>query len=395
MQAGDLKQFYATPWMPYSPEEDRRNVFASVYRRCLQGVAELRQIRLAAAEGHYREGLRIAEQYVGPHSVAAALPTSLLARILYEQGQMDEAEALVIDRASLINSGTMLDCVRSAYFVMARVAAARMNLERAHTLLERAENHGISRDWGRLTAAATAEQARLYLNEGRVDEGAACVDRLERLMRKYPAPRLCAWSEIQWDHKLAQAHLLGQRERPEAAMSILRELQRETEAAHHRYFLIRVEIRISALQLRLGKGVEATNRFRRILAACAGRGLYQIILDEASITSDLVQMVQQSGSIDAHLTSYVDRLVSGAQRGGQDRLAPTFRVQALQALSPRETDILTLIAGGLSNKEIARSLYIGPETVKSHLKSVFTKLGVEKRAQAVSRAQTLGLVTTQ
>jgi LuxR family maltose regulon positive regulatory protein len=323
------------------------------------------------------------------------LPTSLIARICYEHGQLDDAEALVIDRASLINSGTMLDCVRSAYFVMARVAAARMNLERAHTLLERAENHGISRDWGRLTAAATAEQARLYLNEGRVDEGAACVDRLERLARQYPAPRLCAWSEIQWDHKLAHAHLLGQRKRPEEALSILRELQRETEAAHHRYFLIRVEIRISALQLRLGNAAEATDRFRRILAACAGGGLYQIILDEGSITSELVQMVQQSGSIGVHLTSYVDRLLSGFQRARQDRLAPTSRVQALHALSPRETYILTLIAGGLSNKEIARSLYIGPETVKSHLKSVFTKLGVEKRAQAVSRAQTLGLVTTQ
>jgi LuxR family maltose regulon positive regulatory protein len=178
-------------------------------------------------------------------------------------------------------------------------------------------------------------------------------------------------------------------------MSILRELQRETEAADHRYFLIRVEVRISALQLRLGKAAEATNRFRRILAACASGGLYQIILDEGPITSDLIQMVRQSGSIGAHLTSYLNRLVSGSQTARQDRLAPGFRVQALHALSPRETDILTLIAGGLSNKEIARSLYIGPETVKSHLKSVFTKLGVEKRAQAVSRAQTLGLVTTQ
>jgi LuxR family maltose regulon positive regulatory protein len=392
LQAGNLKQFYATPWIPYSLEEDRRNVFASVYRRCLQGIAELRQIRLTAAEGHYREGLRIAEQYVGPNSVAAALPTSLIARILYEQGQLDEAEALVIDRASLISSGAMLDCVRSAFFVLARVAAARMNLERAHTLLERAENHGVSRDWGRLTAAATAEQARLYLNEGRVDEGAACVDRLEQLTRKYPAPRLCAWSEIQWDHKLAHAHLLGQRERPEEAMSILRELQRETEAAHHRYFLIRVEIRISALQLSVGKTAEATNRFRRILAACAGGGLYQIILDEGC---DLVQMVHQSGSISAHLMSYVDRLVADSQRARQDRLVPTFRAEALHALSTRETEILKLIAQGFSNKEIARSLDIGPETVKSHLKSVFTKLGVERRAQAVSRAQTLGLVATQ
>jgi LuxR family maltose regulon positive regulatory protein len=106
-------------------------------------------------------------------------------------------------------------------------------------------------------------------------------------------------------------------------------------------------------------------------------------------------MVQQSGNIGAPLMSYANRLIVDSQRARQDRLAPTFRVQALQALSPRETDILTLIAGGLSNKEIARSLYIGPETVKSHLKSVFTKLGVERRAQAVSRAQTMGLVTTQ
>jgi LuxR family maltose regulon positive regulatory protein len=395
MQAGDLKQFYATPWIPYSLEEDRRNVFASVYRRCLQGIAEFRQIRLAAAEGHYREGLRVAEQYVGPNSVAAALPASLIARILYEQGQLDEAEALVIDRASLINSGTMLDCVRSAYFVMVRVAAARMNLERAHTLLERAENHGISRDWGRLTAAATAEQARLYLNEGRVEEGAACVDRLERLARKYPAPRLCAWSEIQWDHKLAHAQLLGQRARPEEAMAILRELQRETEAAHHRYFLIRVEIRISALQLSVGKATEATNRFRRVLAACAHAGLYQIILDGGSIVSELVQMVQRGGSISEHLLSYVDRLVAGSRGASQDRMVPISGAQALGGLSARETEILKLIARGLSNKEIARSLDIGPETVKSHLKSAFTKLGVERRAQAVSRAQTLGLVTTQ
>ena len=76
-------------------------------------------------------------------------------------------------------------------------------------------------------------------------------------------------------------------------------------------------------------------------------------------------------------------------------MTTTFAAPILSGLSPRETDILKLIAQGLSNKEIARSLYIGPETVKSHLKSVFGKLGVERRAQAVSRAQSLGLVTTQ
>jgi LuxR family maltose regulon positive regulatory protein len=63
-------------------------------------------------------------------------------------------------------------------------------------------------------------------------------------------------------------------------------------------------------------------------------------------------------------------------------------------LSARESAILKLIGQGLSNKEIARSLAIAPETVKSHVKRIFTKLGAEKRAQAVAHAQSLGLLTT-
>ena len=62
-----------------------------------------------------------------------------------------------------------------------------------------------------------------------------------------------------------------------------------------------------------------------------------------------------------------------------------------ESLSARDGDILRLIAEGLSNKEIARNLAIAPETVKSHVKHIFTKLNVEKRAQAVLRAQILGL----
>jgi LuxR family maltose regulon positive regulatory protein len=395
MKAGNLKQFHATPWIPYSVEEDRRNVFASVYRHCLKGLAEERQIRLAAADGHYREALRIAEQDVGPDSIAAALPASLIARIRYEQGQLDEAEAWVIDRASLISSGTMLDCVWSAYFVIARVATARMNFERARTILERAENQGVARDWGRLSAGAIAEQARLYLNDGRLDEAAACVDRLERLARKYPAPRPCAWTEIEWYHKLARAHLLGQQARPDEAISILQQLQREAEAMQHRQFLICIAIRLAAVQLSAGKVAEAASRFRRVLAACAAADLYQTVLDEGPLISDLLRTTQESGNVTTDFIPYVDRLVAGLQQGGQDRLAPASGARILSALSPRETDILTLIAEGLSNKEIARSLDIGPETVKSHLKSIFTKLGVERRAQAVSRAQTLGLVTTR
>lgn len=55
------------------------------------------------------------------------------------------------------------------------------------------------------------------------------------------------------------------------------------------------------------------------------------------------------------------------------------------ALSPRQTEILRLVAKGFSNKEIARILGIGAESVKQHLKTAFQRLGVSSRAEAVAR----------
>ena len=66
--------------------------------------------------------------------------------------------------------------------------------------------------------------------------------------------------------------------------------------------------------------------------------------------------------------------------------------RARDPLTARERDILTMIGKGLSNKRIARALMISPETVKSHVKSIFLKLAVSTRAEAVFRAGSLGLL---
>ena len=67
----------------------------------------------------------------------------------------------------------------------------------------------------------------------------------------------------------------------------------------------------------------------------------------------------------------------------RETLAAEREASASGMLSPRETTILVLIGDGLSNKEIARELGNTPETVKTHVSSIFLKLGVSRRAQAV------------
>ena len=76
------------------------------------------------------------------------------------------------------------------------------------------------------------------------------------------------------------------------------------------------------------------------------------------------------------------------------RLAPGRNHAAIRALglSTREVEVLEHLVAGGSNKEIARALAISPNTVKTHLAHLYEKLGVDRRAAAVTEARRLALV---
>jgi two-component system response regulator DesR len=61
-------------------------------------------------------------------------------------------------------------------------------------------------------------------------------------------------------------------------------------------------------------------------------------------------------------------------------------------LTDREREVLELMASGATNREIAGSLYLSPNTVKEHTSGLFRKLGVRNRTEAVQRAQRMGLL---
>ena len=102
------------------------------------------------------------------------------------------------------------------------------------------------------------------------------------------------------------------------------------------------------------------------------------------------------GLLSPRLTRLViERFAQGAGGGASvvaSEAAPPAR-RELSELTQRENEILVLVAQGMSNGEIARSLFLAEQTVKTHVSRVFTKLGLRDRAQAVILAYERGLVT--
>ncbi|MFE2261540.1 response regulator [Streptomyces griseosporeus] len=109
---------------------------------------------------------------------------------------------------------------------------------------------------------------------------------------------------------------------------------------------------------------------------------------------DLVHAVRVVAAGDSLLAPAVTRrLVADLVRRGRARTAEEAAPRRLDALTAREVEVLRMLARGLTNAEIATTLFVSEHTVKTHVSNVLSKLGLRDRVQAVICAYETGLVT--
>ncbi|HNT24002.1 MAG TPA: LuxR C-terminal-related transcriptional regulator [Anaerolineales bacterium] len=122
-----------------------------------------------------------------------------------------------------------------------------------------------------------------------------------------------------------------------------------------------------------GQASRARTVLERALSLSEPEGFTRIYLDEGEAAVALIRGLAPSSALAGRIASPV----------------PASVTALIEPLSNRELDVLRLLAAGLSNPEIAERLYISLNTVKAHVKSIFAKLGVHNRSQALLRAQEL------
>jgi LuxR family maltose regulon positive regulatory protein len=320
---------------------------------------QMAQGELNAADATLSAMLAIATDKGEPYPVGTCDLYRALAALKWERGDRDSAETALDIATRLIQQGGLTNaehrlCLTHAYFkrCLGEYDAALAKLDEA----ERAYMENPVPQIRPILAV----KAQIWMAQGAIDKAAAWAQTVTdphdiRYMREY---ELLTLARFQLLHNTAQRA---------AGWQLMLTIRASAIAAN------RLSAHIHTLILE-AVATDATAPLAQALTLAEPYRYVQLFANEGQPLASLLTQLPA--------TPYRDQLLTFF-----DLPAPKSDL-----LSEREHEILTLIAGGLKNKEIAAQLYISINTVLYHTKNIYGKLGVNKRTQAVTEARRLGLL---
>lgn len=208
------------------------------------------------------------------------------------------------------------------------------------------------------------------------------------------SPLPLTWSLAVVDPRFVQARVFLLQDRAaslDLAAQILAELQDYCAQVPNRRLKMEVDTLEALLQVRLGHDEDGMKLLERAVLTAETEGWVRLFVDLGPGMEDLLTRLVARGVAPHYLAH-----VLSAFPAAPDTSAPPrhdAQAQLIDPLTDRELDVLTLLAQRYSNKEIAARLFISPATVKHHTLSIYRKLDVTDRRQAVALADELGLLS--
>jgi LuxR family maltose regulon positive regulatory protein len=350
--------------------------------------------RIQTARGKSRQAAESYRQMIeqGGQLPIAGLAHFDLGRLSYEWNELIAAADCLQRGLEIVRRGGGVEFEAGGYSALAFIrqaqgdpAAAQAALQRADQLLE---NPGISPSTRLYNLAS---QVAVALGQGDLDAASRVVERFPKLEEAGSFPDYLLLM-------LAQGRVLLAQEQQFAAVEHLAALHAMASRAGWQSTITQTR----ALQALAAPTPEQARAFITEALTRAGPENYVRTFVDAgepmrSLISDSGLQIKKRGEGADRLLAYVGRLLAAFDSITPRREPEVSDIQSpisnvVEPLSDRELDVLRLLADGQTNREIAQTLCVSINTVKTHLKNVYGKLGVGNRREAAASAKECGLI---
>ena len=321
---------------------------------------------------------------------------SMQGGILLEENRLAEAEQALMQGLSLIHLTRENQARLRCYSALSRLRLLQGDRE---GMLENIKV--LQESWPQATFYAQALRHRLstrqrLADKSSFDEARSWVKlQMGRFEDLPDFVSVDPVSEIYFHARLNVAHILtrltARNEKDFSLLEVHDHLARHEKLAEAHGllgWLIEIWILRTLMYHVEGKDQDANRILQAALTAAAPRGYFRIFLDEADLMCSLLESALPHLQ-DKDLLVFAKRLLDAMPGGdAKDRAS----IVDDQTLSDRELEVLNLLAVGQSYKEIGQRLFLSLNTVQFHVKSIYRKLLVNKRVQAIEKAREMDLI---
>jgi LuxR family maltose regulon positive regulatory protein len=352
---------------------------------------------IRAAQGRRQEATRIYEQALQlaaeQGQSAPAVPGTAdlyvgLSELARERDDLEAATQYLLTGKKLSEQSVLPGSEYRWGAAMARIKEAQGEFEDALDLLHRAERL-YKRDPVPDVRPIGALKTRLWLRQGRLTEALGWA-REQGLSADDDLSYLREFEHITLARVLIAQYKSERVERSiKKAMGLLERLLQAAETGGRIGSMIEILVLQALAHQAQGDIPAALPSLERALSLAEPEGYLRIFVDEGQPMQTLLAESSAQGADPV----YVTQLLATMNRHlGDETAVPEPNQLLIEPLSQRELEVLRLLAIGHTNQVIADELIIAVSTVKKHVNSIFGKLGVGSRTQAVSRARDLDLL---
>ncbi|WP_246852746.1 serine/threonine-protein kinase [Naasia sp. SYSU D00948] len=383
--SGDLEGAYEA-YVSCSADLERAGYISDVLG-CAITLADIRitQGRLSDALSTYERALQLGLERGGPGLRGIPDMHVGIASILCERGEA-QAAAEHLRRSQELGDHAGMPKNRYRWrLAMAQLRRSEGDLADAERLLDEAEHFFVA-DMAPDVRPIPAVRARLWLAQGRVAEAAGWA-RTRGLSAEDDLGYLREFEHVTLA-RILLATYEGQRSRSalDDAVGLLGRLLPAAEQGGRTGTVVEILMLQAIASSLRGDVGSALVPLRRALMLAEPQGYLRLFLDEGTRVRGLLAEAADRG----HGGAYVRRLLGGAPTGDGPAERTDGGAALLEPLSEREREVLRLLETDLSGPEIARRLVVSLNTVRTHTKNIYAKLGVNSRRAAVRRAEELG-----